>query len=154
MSDVSKAAQMFRDGRACSQAVLEAYGVPLGMPRELAMRVAAGFAGGMRLGETCGAVTGAYMVLGLRHGSAACDTRAGRAEVYSRVLEFAYRFRKRNGSLTCRALLGCDISTAEGMAQAQEQGLFQTTCVKMVEDASEILEEMATEGQQRHAADG
>jgi C_GCAxxG_C_C family probable redox protein len=96
----------------------------------------------MRLGETCGAVTGAFMVLGLRYAQDSCMTGAGRAEVYARVLDFTERFKKRNGSLACRDLLGCDISTPEGMKQAQGQNLFKTTCVKMVQDAGEILEEM------------
>ena len=135
---------MFRDGCACSQAILGVYGTPLGLPRELAMRITAGFAGGMRLGDTCGAVTAAFMVLGLRHGSGNCDTPAGRSEVYARVVDFAERFGKRNGPLDCRDLLGCDISTAEGMKEAQERNLFMTTCVKLVEDAAEILEEMET----------
>ena len=112
-----------------------------------------GFGGGMRLGETCGAVTGALMVLGLRYGSGDCDTAEGRAPVSARVVEFSDRFKKRNGALTCRDLLGCDISTAEGMKQAQEQNLFKTTCVKMVENAAEILEEMETESQQRTESD-
>ena len=67
MSKVTEASQLFRDGCACSQAILAVYGQPLGLPRKTAMQVAAGFAGGMRLGDTCGAVTGALMVLGLRH---------------------------------------------------------------------------------------
>ena len=58
MNDVSRATKMFRDGCACSQAILGVYGPSLGLPRDQAMRVAAGFAGGMRLGETCGAVNG------------------------------------------------------------------------------------------------
>ena len=110
------------------------------------------FAGGMRLGETCGAVTGAFMVLGLRHCSTDGGTPAGRSEVYARVVDFAGRFKQRNGSLTCRDLLGCDISTTEGMKQAQEQNLFKTTCVQMVRDAAEILEEMGS--RQKPGGDG
>ena len=152
MSDVSRAVQMFRDECACSQAILAVDGAPLGLPHELAMQLAAGFAGGMRIGETCGAVTGAFMVLGLRHCSTDCNTPAGRSEVYARVVDFAGRFKRRNGSLSCRDLLGCDISTAEGMKQAREQNLFKTTCVQMVRDAAEILEEMGS--QQKPGGDG
>ena len=148
MSDVSRAAQMFQDGCACSQAILQVYGVPLGLSREQAMQIAAGFAAGMRLSETCGAVTGAFMVLGLRHSATDCDTPPGRAKVYASVIDFADRFKKRNGALACRELLGADISTPKGMKQAQEQNLFKTTCIKMVKDASEILEEMEMENQQ------
>ena len=82
------------------------------------------------------------MVLGLRHCSTDCASPAGRAVTYDRVVEFARRFKQRNGSISCRELLGCDISTADGMKEAQEQDLFKTACVQMVKDAAEILEEM------------
>ena len=78
---------------------------------------------------------------------------AGRGGFYPRVVEFANRFRGRNGSVVCRALLGCDISTPDGMTQALERNLFKTTCVKMVEDAAMILEEMEAESQPAAARD-
>lgn len=142
MDKASEAVEMFRDGCACSQAILVAYGCPLGLAREQALQVSSGFAGGMRMGDTCGAVTGAFMVLGLLHGGSDSATGAGRAEVYAKVLDFADRFGERNGTLACRDLLGCDLRTPEGLAQAREQNLFKTVCVKMVRDAAEILEEM------------
>ena len=152
MSDVPRAVELFRDGCACSQAVLAVYGPPLGLPQVQAMQLAAGFGGGMRQGETCGAVAGAFMVLGLRHCSTDCGKSKGREEVNARVLEFAGKFKQRNGSLLCRDLLGCDISTAEGMKQAEEQNLFKTTCVQMVRDAAEILEEMEREQEPKGTA--
>ena len=51
-------------------------------------------------------------------------------------------FRERHGALTCRDLLGCDISTPEGFARAKERGLFDTVCAKLVKDSVEILEDM------------
>jgi C_GCAxxG_C_C family probable redox protein len=140
MSKTALATQLFREGCACSQAVLAAYSEELGLPKQTAMKVAAGFAGGMRMGETCGAVTGAFMVLGLRHASENCEKAAGRAEVYTHVLEFTRRFQEKNGTIICRELLGCDISTPAGMQQAQAQNLFKTRCVKFVEDAAAILD--------------
>jgi len=142
MSKVAAASKMFSDGCACSQAILAVYGQPFGLSRETAVRIAAGFAGGMRQGETCGAVTGAFMVLGLRHAGDSSETAKGRADVYAKVEEFTKRFRRQNGSIVCRELLGCDISTPEGLKEAKEKNLFKTTCVKMVEDAAAILEEM------------
>jgi len=99
----------------------------------------------MRLGETCGAVTGSFLVLGLRHAGDNSEAAAGRADVYARIVDFATRFRRRNRSIVCRELLGCDISTPEGMRRAKERDLFKTTCVKMVEDAAAILEKMEAE---------
>jgi C_GCAxxG_C_C family probable redox protein len=146
MSNVAAASQLFQEGCACSQAILVAYGTSLGLPEETALQIASGFAGGMRMGETCGAVAGAFMVLGLRHASAGCNRGPGRAEVYERVLEFADRFEKQSGSLSCRELLGCDVRTPEGMKEARERNLFKTTCVAMVECAAAILDEMEAEG--------
>jgi C_GCAxxG_C_C family probable redox protein len=154
MSGVSRSVELFRSGYACSQAILATYGPALSLPHEAAMRVAAGFAAGMRLGETCGVVTGALMTLGLRHGSENCDTAEGRADVYVHVVEFTKRFRERSGSLACRELLGCDVSTPEGLQQAKDRNLFMTTCVKMVENAATILEEMEAERQAAMAGDG
>lgn len=146
MTRVAMATELFRNGCACSQAILAVYGPPLGLSRETALRIAAGFAGGMRRAETCGAVTAAFMVLGLRHAAENCATSAGRAEVYARVVEFTKRFQQQNGSCICRELLGCDISTPEGMRQAQERNLFKTTCVRLVENAAALLEAMESEG--------
>jgi C_GCAxxG_C_C family probable redox protein len=123
------------------------------MARKTAMQISAGFAGGMRLEYTCGAVTGAFMVLGLRHSGEYCEAATGRADVYARVLDFTKRFRERNGSIVCRELLGSDISTPEGRQQAHERNLFKTTCVKMVEEAAGMLEEMQAESQAAGASD-
>lgn len=141
-TQASEAVDLFCGGCACSQAVLAAFSKDLGLDRGCAMQISAGFAGGMRLGETCGAVTGAFMVLGLRHPSEACATAEARAPLYGRVLEFAEKFRQRNASLLCRDLLGCDISTPEEMKEAKDRGVFRTICVKAVRDAGEVLEEM------------
>jgi C_GCAxxG_C_C family probable redox protein len=97
-----------------------------------------------RLGEVCGAVTGAFMVIGLKHGKSRLedDNNETREKAYALVYEFADRFHACNGSILCRELLGCDISTPEGRAQAREKGLFNDLCPKLVGDAVEILEQM------------
>jgi len=57
-------------------------------------------------------------------------------------MEFAERFKERNGSLVCRDLLGCDISQPEGLQRAKDEKLLTTLCPKFVRDAAEILGEM------------
>ena len=49
----------------CAQSVLAAFAPDAGMSAEDACRVSANFGSGMKMGGTCGAVTGALMVLGL-----------------------------------------------------------------------------------------
>ena len=134
--------ELFRQGFSCSQAVLAAYAPMFGLERETALKVSSGFGGGMgRLGETCGAVTGAFMVLGLKFGTATTDRQAKEA-AYAMVREFAARFKAIHGSLVCRDLLGCDLNTPEGLAVAQEKKLFSTVCPPYVKTAARILEDL------------
>jgi len=143
MSRVQTAVDRFRNGYSCSQAIASTYGEGAGLDHDTAVRIAAGFGGGMgRMAGTCGAVTGALMVLGLKHGSAEADDRQAKEQLYEMVREFARRFQARNQSLLCRDLLGCDISSPEGFERAKQQKLIATICPKLVQDAAEILEEM------------
>ena len=143
MSRVESAVSCMKSGLCCSQAIACTYGQPFGLDRETAMRLSAGFGGGMgRMAETCGAVTGAFMVLGLSTDATTAADKDDRGQIYEQVLDFANRFAARNGSIICDDLMGCDISTPAGLAYANEKGLFATTCPKMVQDAAEILEEM------------
>jgi C_GCAxxG_C_C family probable redox protein len=146
MKSVSRAVDLFRGGCACSQAILAAYGPRYGLGESQALRVAAGFAGGMRMAETCGAVTGAYMVLGLAKCDGGCGTAEGRKGTYDALTAFSKAFRERQGDLKCRDLLGCDISTPEGAAAAREANLFRTRCVDLVRCAAEILDDMLPAG--------
>jgi len=142
MSRVEEAVSWFCRGAACSQVILGTYGPLVGLPREPAMKLASGFAGGMRLAQTCGAVTGAFMVLGLKLAGPNCDQRDGRNNVYAAIRQFAAKFQQRNHSVVCKDLLGCDISTPEGMQKATTEGLFRTICPNLVQAAAEILEDM------------
>ena len=45
----------------------------LGIDEKTALKISSGFGGGMACAETCGAVTGAYMVIGMKHGHDVSD---------------------------------------------------------------------------------
>ena len=127
----------------CAQSVLTAYCQELGLDQKLALKVAVGFGGGMgRTGKTCGVVTGAYMVLGLRQNFTDGTPTEIKTRAYSIVREFNRRFIEKNGALTCKDLLGCDLSTPEGQAYAKEKGLTRTICPGLVRDSIEILDSM------------
>jgi len=64
MSKVQDAVSAFESGFNCSQAIVRTYGPDYGLSALDSVRVSCGFGGGMRRGDTCGAVTGALMVLG------------------------------------------------------------------------------------------
>ncbi|GAG84556.1 unnamed protein product [marine sediment metagenome] len=58
------------------------------------------------------------------------------------VKGFAGKFEARRGSIICKDILGCDISTPQGLRTAREEVLFSKVCPEFVRDAAEILEEM------------
>jgi C_GCAxxG_C_C family probable redox protein len=143
MNPTESALSRFAEGFNCSQAMLSAYAE--GIDDETSLEIASGFGGGMgRMADTCGAVTGAFMVLGLKFGQASPGREAKEA-IYARISDFASRFKARSGSLVCRDLLGCDISQPEGLRRATDEKLFSVVCPKFVRDACEILEEMRAE---------
>jgi len=138
-----QAVSCFEEGFNCSQAVLSVYAEEFGLSRQTALKIACGFGGGMgRMALTCGAVTGAFMVLGLRYGNVNASDKQIKEKTYGLVREFARKFEERNGSIICKELLGCDISEPKGLKSAKENGLFASVCPGLVRDAVEILEEM------------
>lgn len=143
LTNPKRACTLFTGQCNCAQAILATFGPAAGLAEQDCLRIAAPFGGGLgRLGEVCGAVSGALMVLGLRYGGDTTRDAAAKAAVYERVRDFVDRFKARNQTIVCRELLGCDISTPEGRQQAQERTLHKTLCVKYVRDAAEILETM------------
>ena len=120
-----------------------AYAPLFDLEREAAARLAASFGGGVaRRGETCGAVNGACMVLGLKYGHFTADDIGSKERTYQAVQEFISQFEARNGSTGCNQLLELDISTAEGLQQAHDRQLFSTRCPGFVADAAEILDQI------------
>jgi len=143
MNRVERAVSCFKEGFSCSQAILSTYGEQFGLNREMALKVSGAFGGGMgRMGETCGAVTGVFMVIGLKYGKTKVEDEQTKERAYNLVKEFVDKFRSRNGSIVCRELLGCDISTPDGMKIIREKKLITTLCPKFVQDAAEIIEQI------------
>jgi C_GCAxxG_C_C family probable redox protein len=97
------------------------------------------------MGETCGAVTGALMVIGLKHGNVEAKDKNSKNKTYELAETFVRRFKDRNATVNCRGLLGCDISTPEGLRKARGKKLFKAVCPKYVRDAAEIIEELIME---------
>ena len=143
MSQVEEAVARFEQGFNCSQSVFLTYAEQFGVDDETALKIAAGFGGGMgRMAGTCGVVSGACMIIGLKYGAIEAEDKEAKEKTYECVREFAKRFTDRNGSIVCKELLDCDISIPEEHERAKKQDLFSTCCSKFVRSAAEILEEM------------
>jgi C_GCAxxG_C_C family probable redox protein len=138
-----RAVDAFRRGFSCSQAVAAAFAPDLGLDRETALRLAQPFGGGIaRRADWCGAVAGALLIIGLKHGRVRAEDVEARDRTYALVDAFIARFTSLHGRIKCRDLLGCDISTPAGRKTAEAQKLHETKCEEFVRDAAAILEEI------------
>ncbi|GAI01725.1 unnamed protein product [marine sediment metagenome] len=143
MNKVESAVSFFNERFNCCQSVLLAYCEEFGLDRQVASKISTGFGGGMgRMAGVCGVVTGAFMVLGLKYGKMRAEDNKSKEKTYVLVKRFAGKFEARHDSIICKDILGCDISTPQGLRTAREEALFSKLCPKFVQDAAEILEEM------------
>ena len=139
-SKVDDAVACFKSGFNCAQAVFSTYCERFGLDKNAGLKIASGLGGGMgRLQETCGAVTGAFLVIGMKHGSDVAGDVSSKEKTYAAVREFSRLFELRNKTTNCRELLGVDLINGD-QPMASEQ--IKTVCPKMVRDAAEILESM------------
>jgi C_GCAxxG_C_C family probable redox protein len=128
----------------CSQAVFTSFGIDLGLSEDECLKISCAFGGGMgRQQFTCGAVTGALMVLGLKYGKAFKDEDSKKTETYAKTVEFLKEFEKLNGSTTCKVLLqNLDMNNENDLAKINELNLFKVNCEKYVTDAVMLLEKI------------
>lgn len=110
----------------CAQAVLAPFAEQEGLGFERAVRLTANFGAGMRVGLTCGAITGGLMALGLCGATGPRDS----AEFFARMRE------KHEGRSDCRDLLA-----AEVRGGAQKKPHCDAMVYEAVEIACDILEE-------------
>lgn len=143
MDRVSKAVENFKSGCNCSQSILCAYADLFGMDQETAMRVAEGFGGGMgRMRLTCGAVSGMFMLAGLKFSRAQAADLETRTKVYDMVQKMAEDFKDMNGSIICADLLGINLPKDKGAVPTKRDDEFykKRPCVACIEDCAKIVE--------------
>ena len=142
-SDPNNAKLKFTQGLNCSQSIIAQYAKRYGLDTSTACKLATGFGGGMgRMGNTCGALSGAYLVLGLEYGNDSADEKHKKDHTYEKIQTLTKAFEHKHGACNCRDLLGCDISTPDGFQQAKDKGLHDSRCPIFVKDTVEILEQI------------
>ena len=124
----------------CAQTVFSLFAEEVGLDEKTALKISSGFGGGMARAETCGAVTGAYMVIGMKHGHDSSDPEA-KAKTKQLIQKFNEKFKQEHGSLICKKLTGYNISTPEGASEAHLEGVFAAKCPKFLNSACNILED-------------
>lgn len=137
------AKEYFLEGYNCSQAVLLAYHEELGLDKKMAAKLASSFGGGMgRMREVCGAVSGMFMVAGLKYGYDDPKDYEGKKAHYERIRALAEEFKKKNSSIVCKELLGLTEPNGDAAPEKRSKEYYKKRpCGDLVKDAADIMEE-------------
>jgi C_GCAxxG_C_C family probable redox protein len=143
MEKIKQAMEYFGNDHSCSQSVFCTFAPQLGLSYELAYKIAAAFGGGMsRMGNTCGAVSGALMTIGLHFRTLDKTDSENKDLTYEMGQKFIAEFIKIHGSVMCNTLVGYDIRTTKGLEKAEKKKVFETKCPNFVKDSVKILNSM------------
>ena len=117
-----KAEKLHKSGFNCAQSVLGACGEYTGLDDNTALGVCAGFGGGVRSGEICGAVSGAVMAIGMAQQKDPSDAEskaitAAQTKVLVKVFREMYVcvrcFELKQAGVSCAELIACASQLAE-----------------------------------------
>lgn len=116
-------------GYNCAQAVACTYCDLVGLDEETMFRITEAFGGGMGCLEgTCGAVSGAVALAGMKASTGNLEKPNSKAESYKLSKEILKQFKEQNGSVICKELKG--VGTGTPLRSCQD-------CIK---DAAAIAE--------------
>jgi len=100
-----KAMEMFASGYNCAQAVFATFADEVGLDKEQALLLASSFGGGFaQMREVCGALSGMFMVMGLKEGYSDPNPEA-KANFYKVLREMQSQFSEKHKSINCARLL-------------------------------------------------
>lgn len=143
------ARENFIRGYNCAQAVACAFCEEMGLEEAAVARMVSSFGGGLgKQREICGAVSGAAFVLGVLRGYSDPEATTEKTEHYARVQDFSARFKAEHETIICRELLKNlslkKVNSPEPEPRTEEYYRVRP-CVRFVETAAKIVEDMLTE---------
>ncbi|MEG0778378.1 MAG: C-GCAxxG-C-C family protein [Oscillospiraceae bacterium] len=104
MADMEKTLEMYQAGFNCGQVVATLCSEHCGYDEKLARAAMGGFGGGLRCGETCGAVAGGVYALGMYCNHCEYDDKLTRRKIIEMTKKYTDEFKEKYGALCCREL--------------------------------------------------
>ena len=141
MDHSSRAAELFLSGYNCSQSVVVAFSDVTGLDEAFSARLASSFGGGMgRMREVCGALSGAYIVLGILYGYDTPGDDVSKRNQYADIQSLAAAFRAESGSILCREILKNPASDPNPTPRTPD--FYKTRpCARMIMTAARLMDE-------------
>lgn len=143
---IEQALNLFAGDHNCAQAVLCSFAGELEVDPSILYRMASGFGAGMgRQQKTCGALSGAYMVLGLVLGKV-----HDKEEIYNAVKKLSMAFSSEHGSTDCREILGYDLNKPGDYARAVAVDAFNKKCTTYIRDVIALIFEEISDSSKKY----
>lgn len=131
----------------CAETTLMVLQQAFRLPRAIDASPAMALNGGIAWsGGPCGAITGAAMAVGRLARRHIADHREAKAVARAIIARLMDDFRREYDHIDCRALIGLDISTAEGHDAFIEGQLWHTICMNQI---SFVLHKLVALGDER-----
>ncbi len=133
-SRIEETQKRHNKGYNCAQAVACTYCDLVGVEEEVMFRMTEALGLGMGcMDGTCGAVTGACVLAGMKNSTGHLEKPDSKAASYRLSKEILHQFEERTGSVTCRELKGID------------SGKVLHSCADCIKDAADIAEKVLFE---------
>lgn len=133
--------EMSSKGCNCAQIVFSYFAEKNGLDINKALKITSAFGGGMGKGDVCGAITGAYMSLGLIYGNDL--ENSDRSILKEKIKEFDLEFQKISMERRCEDILGVNVGDKEKVMEfAKKNPDFKAICPKLVINSINIIEKL------------
>lgn len=124
-----------RNGLNWGQVVIDFFTEDIGISKDLGKRIGALLGSGLNKGSTCGAITGAYIVIGTKYGN-----NNEKAKEMMKI--FNNSFIEDNKYYNCFELLGGNPTIPKDNKIISEKGLKDTVCPKAMLSSINILKKI------------
>lgn len=133
--------EMSSKGCNCAQIVFSYFAEKNGLDINKALKITSAFGGGMGKGDICGAITGAYMALGLIYGNDL--ENSDRSILKEKIKEFDLEFQKISMERRCEDILGVNVGDKEKVMEFTKKNPdFKAICPKLVINSIKIIESL------------
>lgn len=134
----------FLKGYNCTQAVTVAFSDVFGLDEEKLAKISGGFGGGMgRMREVCGTFSGIVMILSEVYGYSEPKNLEAKKALYEKIRAAADEFRKDNGSIICRELLGLEKAEESAEPEARTPEYYKKRpCPMLCRYAADLAEKI------------
>ena len=148
MTRAERAREYFKQGYACSQAVVLAFADLAGVDADTVSKMTLPLGGGLgRLRLTCGAVSGMAVAYGMLAAKPEVDAE-NKKQIYQAVQQLCAQFSAGNGSLICADLLSGNNLNFEVGGEAEKRSdeyYKKRPCAELVYHAAQLLESYLAE---------